>query len=173
MLLSRVAENLYWAGRYLERAEDTARIVREHTNLIVDLPDCGPPSPGSRCWPSSATAVDFDARYRARRRASILRTSSAIPSTRAACSAAIEQARENLRTTREVLPREAWAAVNDLYLYVASNHTDGVARRSRSRFLERVIGECQRVAGILDGHHAPRRGVGLLAARRCRSSGPT
>ena len=29
MLLSRVAENLYWAARYLERAEDTARIVRE------------------------------------------------------------------------------------------------------------------------------------------------
>ena len=32
MLLSRVAETLYWAARYLERAEDTARIVREHTN---------------------------------------------------------------------------------------------------------------------------------------------
>jgi uncharacterized alpha-E superfamily protein len=38
VLLSRVAENLYWAARYLERAEDTARIVREHTHLIVDLP---------------------------------------------------------------------------------------------------------------------------------------
>ena len=41
-LLSRVAEDLYWAARYLERAEDTARIVREHTNLIVDLPRRSP-----------------------------------------------------------------------------------------------------------------------------------
>ena len=39
MLLSRVAESLYWAARYLERAEDTARIVREHSEVIVDLPD--------------------------------------------------------------------------------------------------------------------------------------
>ena len=38
MLLSRVAERLYWAARYLERAEGTARIVREHSNVIVDMP---------------------------------------------------------------------------------------------------------------------------------------
>ena len=42
MLLARVADNLYWAARYLERAEDTARIVLEHTNLLVDLPTSVP-----------------------------------------------------------------------------------------------------------------------------------
>ena len=30
MLLARMAEAVYWAGRYLERAEDTARIVQVH-----------------------------------------------------------------------------------------------------------------------------------------------
>ncbi|MFI5044496.1 MAG: alpha-E domain-containing protein, partial [Acidimicrobiales bacterium] len=38
MLLSRVAEHVYWAGRYLERAEATARLVRTHTELFIDLP---------------------------------------------------------------------------------------------------------------------------------------
>ena len=38
MLLSRVAEHVYWAGRYLERAEATARLVRIHTELFLDLP---------------------------------------------------------------------------------------------------------------------------------------
>ena len=38
MLLSRVAESLYWAARYLERAEDTARIVRSYSEAMVDLP---------------------------------------------------------------------------------------------------------------------------------------
>ena len=38
MLLSRVAEHIYWAGRYLERAEGTARLVKTHTELFVDLP---------------------------------------------------------------------------------------------------------------------------------------
>jgi len=32
MLLSRMAESVYWAGRYLERAECTARIVQVHTD---------------------------------------------------------------------------------------------------------------------------------------------
>ena len=62
MLLSRVAENLYWAGRYLERAEDTARIVREHTNLIIDLPLRAPVT-----WEPLLAVVgersDFDERY--------------------------------------------------------------------------------------------------------------
>ena len=38
MLLSRVAESVYWAGRYLERAEATARLVHVHTELFLDLP---------------------------------------------------------------------------------------------------------------------------------------
>ena len=37
-LLCRTAENLYWMGRYLERAESLTRLVREHTVLITDLP---------------------------------------------------------------------------------------------------------------------------------------
>ena len=38
MLLSRVAEAVYWTGRYLERAEITARIIKVHTELFLDLP---------------------------------------------------------------------------------------------------------------------------------------
>ena len=38
MLLARTAESVYWAGRYLERAEDMARIVLVHGDTHVDLP---------------------------------------------------------------------------------------------------------------------------------------
>jgi len=150
VLLSRVAENLYWAGRYLERAEDTARIVREHTNLLIDLPLRAPVT-----WEPLLAVVgersDFDERYQRADEASILKYLIGDPDHPGSVLNSIGQTRENLRTTREVLPREAWTAVNDLYLYMVSNHTDGVARRSRSRFLERVIGESQRVVGILTG----------------------
>lgn len=37
-MLSRVAQNIYWMSRYLERAEDTARIINVNTNLLLDLP---------------------------------------------------------------------------------------------------------------------------------------
>ena len=148
MLLSRVAENLYWAGRYLERAEDTARIVREHTNLIVDLPTRAPVT-----WEPLLAIIgdrgDFDARFPTADELSILRYLVSDTEHASSLVQSMELAREDLRTTREVLPREAWAAVNDLFLFVVANHTDGVARRSRSRFLERVIAECQHVTGIL------------------------
>jgi uncharacterized alpha-E superfamily protein len=37
-LLARVAGRIYWGARYVERAEDTARIVRSFCDLLVDLP---------------------------------------------------------------------------------------------------------------------------------------
>ena len=37
-MLSRVAENLYWMARYIERAEDTARLLSVNSHLMLDLP---------------------------------------------------------------------------------------------------------------------------------------
>jgi uncharacterized alpha-E superfamily protein len=148
MLLSRVAETLYWAARYLERAEDTARIVREHTNMIVDLPTSVPVN-----WEPllaiTGTREAFDARYEKADEMSIVRFLVADRENSGSILRSVDQAREDFRTCREVLPREVWQSVNDLFLYVASHHLDGVARASRSRFLERVIGESLRTAGFL------------------------
>ena len=36
--LARTADRLYWGARYIERAEDTARIVRAYHDLVVDYP---------------------------------------------------------------------------------------------------------------------------------------
>ena len=53
MLLSRVAEHIYWAGRYLERAEGTARLVKTHTELFVDLRQATRPHSCSMRRPTS------------------------------------------------------------------------------------------------------------------------
>ena len=37
-MLSRIAESLYWIGRYVERAEDTSRILDVHLTLLLDDP---------------------------------------------------------------------------------------------------------------------------------------
>ena len=37
-MLSRVAERTYWLARYLERAENTARLINVYTGLLLDLP---------------------------------------------------------------------------------------------------------------------------------------
>ena len=60
-------------------------------------------------------------------------------------------AARELRTTREVLPRDAWQAINDLYLFTSRDTESGVDRRSRARFLGRVLADCQRLDGVLSG----------------------
>ena len=37
-MLSRVANHVYWMARYIERAENTARIINVNTHLLLDLP---------------------------------------------------------------------------------------------------------------------------------------
>ena len=150
MLLSRVAESLYWAGRYLERVECTARIVGEHTNLIVDLPYSA-----TVTWEPLLAIVgtreDFDAAHVVANEASVVGWLIASKDNPSSLVSSIGAARENLRTTREVLPRRAWQTVNDLFLYIAASYPDGLARSGRSRFMEKVIGETQRVVGVLSG----------------------
>jgi uncharacterized alpha-E superfamily protein len=150
VLLSRVAEQLYWGARYIERAEDTARVVAEHTHLLVDLPTSVPLT-----WePLLAVAGmrdDFDARYPGADERHIITFLLADKDNPSSVLASVVAARENLRSAREVLPREAWQALNDLYLYATSHHAEAVDRRSRGRFVDKVIGECQRFVGILAG----------------------
>jgi uncharacterized alpha-E superfamily protein len=61
----------------------------------------------------------------------------------------VGHARENLRTTREVLPREAWQVVNDLWIYVDREADRAVERRLRDRLLGRVVDDSRRLDGVL------------------------
>jgi uncharacterized alpha-E superfamily protein len=148
MLLSRVAERLYWAARYLERAEGTARIVREHSNVIVDLPRSVTPA-WDHLLGITGNREGFDKRYDVGDETSIVSFLVADSLNPGSVRMSIAQARENLRTCRDILPVQAWNAVNDLYLTAGRDAADGVQRRYRSRFLEKVIAEHQRLLGIL------------------------
>lgn len=150
MLLSRVADNLYWGARYMERADDTARVVRTFTEVILDLPT----SVTSSWEPLLAIAGSrelFDRGHARAGESDIVRFLVADESNPGSVVSSTAQARENLRTTREVLPREAWQTVNDLYLFTQRDAESGVDRRTRSRFLSRVISESQRLDGVLSG----------------------
>lgn len=160
LLLARVAEQLYWAARYVERAEMTARVVSEHTHLLVDLPTSVPLTweplldvPGTRPpstpAPTPAATVAADPVPATEREVVAFLLSA--PDNPSSVLASVSAARSNLRGAREVLPREAWEAVNNLYLFVTGNHGEGVDRWSRGRFLDRVIAEAQRFDGILAG----------------------
>lgn len=149
-MLSRVAENIYWLARYLERAEDTARLLSVTSNLLLDLPRST-----KLGWEEiiAITGNDelFDEHYENRDEASVLNFMCGDTRYSGSILSSLAAARENLRTTRDVIPREIWEEVNQLYLSVKEQVESGITPRRRDAFLSRVIRSCQTVNGIIEG----------------------
>jgi uncharacterized alpha-E superfamily protein len=71
-MLSRVAERVYWMARYIERAEDTARLVAAYNHLIMDIPRGSQPEWDVLVRILDADAV-FDKWFRVRNEQNVLR----------------------------------------------------------------------------------------------------
>jgi uncharacterized alpha-E superfamily protein len=149
-LLARVADRLYWAARYMERAEDTARIIRAYHDLVVDFPGdvMLPWEPlvaiGGNVVSFDITPDDYSGEM------TVLQFLIADRRNPGSVISAIGMARENLRTTREVIPREAWLTVNTLSHFVIGAAPGAVRRQNRDRFLARVIDDSRRLDGVID-----------------------
>lgn len=149
-LLARVADRLYWAARYLERAEDTSRIIRAHHELVVDYPGDAMLRWEPLCAISGAVpTLELEPDDVAGERA-VLTYLIADRSNPGSIVSCVSRSRENLRTTREVMPREAWQALNGLSQYVDAAAPSAVRRQLRDRFLARVIDDSRRLDGVLD-----------------------
>lgn len=145
-LLSRVADRLYWGARYVERAEDTARIVRSYCDLMVDMPTDLP----LRWDPLVALVGSQPLVGDERGEREVMEFLIADRSNPSSIVSSVANARENLRTTREVVPREGWYALNGLHQYVVSEADRAVGRRTRDRFLGRVVDDSRRLDGVLE-----------------------
>lgn len=144
-MLARVAESLYWMARYIERAEDTARLINAHAQFALDVPQ-----PAVRAWEPLAAmaggAALFRERYRTADARSVMRFLIADPAHPNAVVNCLARARENARSVRDTLPREAWEQVNDLYLYACTG-----ARRRQYDYLQFIVASAQRFTGMLAG----------------------
>jgi uncharacterized alpha-E superfamily protein len=149
-LLARVADRLYWGARYMERAEDTARIIRSYHELVVDFPG----DVMLRWDPLAAIAGNVVAFEFAddddTGELAVLHFLIADRHNPGSIASCVAASRENLRTTREVIPREAWQTVNALSQYVATGAGIGVRRQHRDRFLARVVDDSRRLDGVID-----------------------
>ena len=150
MMLSRVAERVYWMGRYLERAESTARLVHAYTQQVMDLPIGVEPGWKHLVDITGANAA-FDALHPGYDERSTITFLVADLANPGAILSSIAAARENVRTTRDVLPTEAWEHMNELYLYTRANAESAVGRKHRAGMLKHVIFRCQQIAGLLAG----------------------
>jgi uncharacterized alpha-E superfamily protein len=148
-VLSRVAENLYWTARYLERAENTARLINTTTDVLLDLP-----RGASFGWDILLKVVGldqlFEEHYRQANESDILRFLIQDERNPSAIVSSIRRARENSRTFREILPKEFWERVNGLYLYVQKSASQALQNRTqRYEVLNQIVERNQSLAGLL------------------------
>lgn len=149
-MLSRVAERIYWLARYLERTEDTARLILVRHQSSLDLPRAV--QPGWELLLEVLSAKEhFSALPGAANEENIIRYVFCESANASSLLSSITAARENMRTTREILPSETWEQVNSLYLSVAQRRKRGLPRDSRHTVLNNIIRSCQQITGMFSG----------------------
>ncbi|MBX3594420.1 alpha-E domain-containing protein [Sphingomonas sp.] len=126
-MLSRTAAALYWLGRYVERADFTARLVEATVRL--DALSARPA--GEAAWASALIVTYNEDAFAATGQnitqqpvAHFLTLDMTHPGSIVRC---LEQARYNARAVRTALTREAWTAVNRLWLLFANRLSPGGA----------------------------------------------
>jgi uncharacterized alpha-E superfamily protein len=148
-MLSRVADSIYWAARYLERAENTARFIDVNLQMSLDAPIAF-----SGQWqPLVAITGDrpsFQQRYSGPTRDSVIQfltSDAANPSSILSC---LGKARENARSVREVISSETWEQVNRLYLLVSRGDAGRRALADSYAFFSEVKLLSHVISGVID-----------------------
>lgn len=149
-MLSSVAERVYWLGRYLERVENAARLINVYSQMLFDLPTGSHLGWGILIDITGCNA-DYDALGLPMEEKPIVRYLVADQKNPASLMSSVRMMRENARTTREIIPADAWEHFNNLYLKMKEAVAHSLSRRGRQQLLEEVIGDCQRVFGLLTG----------------------
>lgn len=150
-MLARAAGNLYWMARYLERAENTARLINSTTHVLLDLP-----LGASFGWANLLEAAGLDDLFRRHypeaNEDAIMRFLIEDARNPGSILSCVQFARENTRTLREVLPAEMWERINTLYLYVRENAAIACrSRRDRYMVLNGIIERRHAIVGLVTG----------------------
>jgi uncharacterized alpha-E superfamily protein len=149
-MLSRVAEKLYWMARYLERAENTARLARVYSYLMLDLPDGVGLS-----WLQLIDITGNQELYRKHHRTAgernVMRFILSDPENPGSLISGLSMARENVRTTRDLVPSEGWEHVNELYLFAKKKLANRTLPKGLYEVLSEIIMRCQQITGLFEG----------------------
>ncbi len=138
MLLSRVADSLYWIGRYLERAEQTARLIDVRLDLGLDRRSTG----WNFSWLYAAAKVDPPAEP-AESPSALMETLMFDTARSDSVMACVTLARDNARQVREEISSEMWTQLNALFLRLREARAAS-ARSARPHYVSRLV---------LDGVH--------------------
>ena len=164
-MLSSVAQRFYWTGRYLERTENTARLLNVYTQLLLDLPPEAGVSMRHLVRISGAEEL-FDSKRRWPLETSVMRFMTTDMENPGCILASLSGARENLRTLRDIVPTEGFRSANELYLSADRKLGRTAIRRLRFSVLQEVIEHCQQLNGLFEGTMSHGDGYSFLKMGR-------
>jgi uncharacterized alpha-E superfamily protein len=137
-MLSRTADSLYWLARYMERAENVARILS--AGMRMASASCG--NGGGSEWRSTLIAAGCEPGYRAAHGETaaeavidFLLRDERNPSSVLAC---FETARRNARAVRTALTADMWETLNETWLELARFSEAGTSPNGVLQLLEWV-----------------------------------
>lgn len=165
LLLSRAAASVYWAGRYLERAEATARVVKIHTELFLDLPR----EAGVGWAPLLAvtgTEEAYASGHAGQTEEDVISFLTIDRDNPGSVLCSLDAARENFRVTRAIVPVSGWEVLNRLYGWANASAADAVGRRSRLAWMDHVVAQCQLLDGVLSNMMSHDAAYSFLRAGR-------
>jgi uncharacterized alpha-E superfamily protein len=161
MLMSRVADSLYWISRYLERAEHTARVI----DVVVDLGIGRSSSIGggaiARLYGSLGLGERAEGQLAPLAEAAFFDLDH-----RNSVMACVTAARENARQVREEISSDMWEQLNELYLKLKQIREDD-SWRGRTHYISRSVIEGVHLSqGITDATMGHGEGWRFLQAGR-------
>ncbi|MDQ6419955.1 alpha-E domain-containing protein [Paenibacillus sp. LHD-117] len=148
-MLNRNAEALFWIGRYMERAENHARLVDVHYHLQIDKEaafgeetDEASDAEAFAKWARIVDALGsrdaYEGQYGAYTEKDVLYYTTLDRDNPNSLISCVSYARGNVRTLREKLPSELWDVVNGCYLWLREKRPDEVLGESPHQFYARI-----------------------------------
>jgi uncharacterized alpha-E superfamily protein len=152
-MLSRVADSLYWMSRYIERAEDNARIAEVNVQLLLDLA-IQPEADIRQQWNPIISSLEenelFSSLYETLDGKAAIDFVSLQKKNPNSIYSCLTLARENARSTREQISSEMWEQINRIYLFVKGDSGRRLLRSSPYEFFKRIIAGSHLFQGIAD-----------------------
>jgi uncharacterized alpha-E superfamily protein len=143
-VLSRIAESLFWIGRYVERADSTARILDVHVERTLADPWADESAVARSLMSVMGTAAD-PARHIGRRE--LLETLAYDPVSPSSITGALGAARENARRARETVSSDMWESLNTTWNALASGRWRAA---SPHRFFSWIRERTAVISGLVD-----------------------
>ncbi len=148
-MLSRVAENVYWLSRYLERIQNTARMINVHDRLLMDLPDVHPHD----AWMPLISISGLNTQYlehftRANETnvTSFLIADTRNPGSLVNASVAIKN---NLRSSRDIFPKVLYQKISSLVRYIRQETEQEIKKANRRDFLDTIERQLLEISGAV------------------------